>query len=274
MLYLVTTRAATAAAVSSTAIAATAESTLARRRRRCSEGNRHRFLAAQVEAALAVDLGRLDHDLISDVGHFLNPLDPMVGELGDVHEAVLVGQHFHEGAEGHDAHYLALVDPADLDLVGQALDPVDRTLAALLVDRRDEDATVVLDVDLRARLLGDLSNHLASGADDVADLVGVDHDRGDARRVGAHLAAGLRKHREHLVQHEQPRFASLLERLREDLVREALYLDVHLQGGDSVTRAGDLEVHVTEVVLDALDVGQHSELALSRDKTHGDARHR
>src|SRR5450759_2152639 len=109
MLYLVTTRAATAAAVSSTAIAATAESTLARRRRRCSEGNRHRFLvdllvdrkallrqrldrclAAQVEAALAVDLRRLDHDLVADVSHLFRPLDTVVGQLRDMHQAVLV----------------------------------------------------------------------------------------------------------------------------------------------------------------------------------------
>ena len=33
-------------------------------------------------------------------------------------------------------------------------------------------------------------------------------------------------------------------------------LDVHLQGGDALLRAGDLEVHVTEVILGALDVGE------------------
>src|SRR5713226_965021 len=130
-----------------------------------------RGLPAQVEPALAVDLGRLDDDLVTDVGHLLNPLDPMVGELGDVHQAILVGEHLDEGAEGHDANDLALVD--------QALDPIDRLLAGLLVDRGYEDPAIVLDVDLRAGLLGDLADHLASRADHVA----VDLNRGDARCV-------------------------------------------------------------------------------------------
>jgi len=95
-------------------------------------------------------------------------------------------------------------------------------------------------------------------------------DRGDARRVRAELRARLRKHSEHLVEHEQPRLASLLERLREDLVRQPLDLDVHLKGGDAVLRARHLEVHVAEVVLDALDVGEHGELALAGHQTHCD----
>ncbi len=57
-------------------------------------------------------------------------------------------------------------------------------------------------------------------------------------------------------------------------MRQALDLDVHLQGGDAVPRAGDLEVHVAEVVLDSLDVGQHRELAFASDEAHGDARDR
>src|SRR5213082_3822584 len=157
-----------------------------------------RGLAAQVQPALAVDLGRLDHDLVAHVRDLLRPLDAVVGELGDVHETVLVRQDLDEHAEGHHPDDLAPVDPADLDLVGQALDPVDGALAALLVDRGDEHATVVLDVDLSTGLLGDLADHLASRADDVPDLVVVDHDRGDPGRVGAHLCAWLRVDSEHL----------------------------------------------------------------------------
>src|SRR5438309_1889250 len=151
-----------------------------------------RGLAAQVEPTLAVDLDRLDHDLVADVAHLLDALYPMVGELGDVDQSVLVRQHLDKGAERHDAHDLALVDLADLDLVGEALDPVDRLTAGFLVDRGDEDTAVVFDVDLSPGLLGDLADHLASRADDVADLVGVDEDRGDARRVVAHLGARAR----------------------------------------------------------------------------------
>ena len=198
----------------------------------------------------------------------------MVGQLGDVDQAVLAGQHLDKRAERHDADDLALVNPAHFDLVGQALDPVDRLPAAFLVDRGDEDATVVLDVDLRAGLLGDLADHLASGTDDVADLVRVDEDRGDPRRVVAHLGARPRQDRQHLVEHEEPRLPRLLEGLGHDLVGQAFDLDVHLQGRDPFLGAGDLEVHVAEHVLDALDVGQDREFAFAGDQAHRDSRNR
>src|SRR5438309_1847218 len=230
-----------------------------------------RGLAAQIEPALAVDLDRLDHYLVADVADLFHPLDAVVGELGDVDQAILSRQDLDEGAERHDAHDLALVDLADLDLVGEALDPVDGFLAPLLVDRGDEDTSVVFDVDLRAGLLGDLADHRASLADDVADLVGVDEDGRDARRVVAHLSAGLRQDGEHLVEHEKTRLACLVQRLGHDLVGQAFDLNVHLQRGNAIARAGDLEVHVAQRVLDALDVGQHRELAFARDQAHRDA---
>src|SRR5437660_839549 len=231
-----------------------------------------RRLAAQVEPALAVDLDRLDGDLVADVADLLDPLHAVVGELGEVDEAVLVRQHLDEGTKRHDAHDLARIDLADLDLVGQALDPVDRLPAGFLVDSRDEDATIVLDIDLGTGLLGDLADHGAALADDVADLVGVDEDRRDARRVVAHLGARTWQHRKHLVEDEESRLACLLERLGHDLVRQALDLDVHLQRGDPLARPGHLEVHVPEHVLDALDVGHHRKLAFARHQTHRDAR--
>jgi hypothetical protein len=38
--------------------------------------------------------------------------------------------------------------------------------------------------------------------------------------------------------------------------------------------AGDLEVHVAEVILVAEDVGEHREALAFEDEAHGDARHR
>src|SRR5882724_3211344 len=100
--YLVAARTA-AATISTASVAITPEATLAGRRRRRRQRSSHdvpvdllfnglalrgqlvdRGLAAQVEPALAVDLDCLDHDLVADVGHFLGPLDTVVGQLRDV----------------------------------------------------------------------------------------------------------------------------------------------------------------------------------------------
>ena len=85
----------------------------------------HRGLARQVDAALAVDLGDQHLDLVADGHDVLDGRDAVVGQLGDVDQAFLARQDLDEGAEGHDPGDLAHVDRADLDLPGQALDPVD-----------------------------------------------------------------------------------------------------------------------------------------------------
>ena len=68
--------------------------------------------------------------------------------------------------------------------------------------------------------------------------------------------------------------ARLLERLGEDLEGDARDLDVHLERGDALGGAGDLEVHVAEVVLDAGDVGEHDVVVALLDETHRGAGHR
>ena len=56
-----------------------------------------------------------------------------------------------------------------------------------------------------------------------------------------------------------------------DLGRDAGDLDVHLQRGDAVLGAGDLEVHVAQMVLVAQDVGEDGEAVALLDQAHGDA---
>ena len=69
-------------------------------------------------------------------------------------------------------------------------------------------------------------------------------------------ARGAPKRLLHLAQDVEPALARLLERLLHDLEVEALDLDVHLDRGDALLGAGDLEVHVAEVILGAEDVGE------------------
>ena len=81
----------------------------------------------------------------------------------------------------------------------------------------------------------------------------------DARRVLAELGARLAERLRHLAEDVQTPVLRLVERGLHDLLGDALDLDVHLQRGDAVRGAGDLEVHVAEVILVAEDVGEHGE---------------
>ena len=114
------------------------------------------------------------------------------------------------GAEIEQAQHRPFVDLADLDVRRELEDLLLRRLASLCARRRDRHGAVVLDFDRRSGCLLQATDHDAALADDVADLLGVDLDRDDARRELAHLAARLGQHGQHLVQHEHARHPSLL----------------------------------------------------------------
>ena len=78
----------------------------------------------------------------------------------------------------------------------------------------------------------------------------------------------------HFAEDVQTAVLGLAERDLHDLLGDAGDLDVHLQRGDTVVGAGDLEVHVAEVILVAEDVGEHGELFAFEDEAHGDTGHR
>ncbi len=67
---------------------------------------------------------------------------------------------------------------------------------------------------------------------------------------------------QHLAQDLDPGFARLRQRGPDDLFADAVDLQVELDAGDAVLRAGDLEVHVAEVVFVADDVGQQRPLVV------------
>ena len=159
--------------------------------------------------------------------------------------------------------------------VGDRVDRRTRGLRRRTVGGADVDRAVVLDRDVGAGLLLDLVDHLALRPDDLADLVDRDLHRDDARCERAHLVG----HVDRLGDDVEDRQASLLglgQRAAEHRGGDAVELGVELDGRDELAGAGDLEVHVTERVLGAEDVGQRRVAGLTVHRVghqaHGDAR--
>src|SRR5699024_420122 len=157
------------------------------------------------------------------------------------------------------------VDLAGFDVARDVVDALDGQIGGVLVDGGDVDRAIILDVDAGAGLVGDAANRGTALADHVANLLDVDLHGEDARRplrdLGTRLGNGLL----HGFEDVQPAFARLGQRRFHDLAGNAADLDVHLQGGDALGAAGDLEVHVAEVVLVTENVGEHGELVVVLD---------
>ena len=129
------------------------------------------------------------------------------------------------------------------------------------VARCDLDRAVVVDVDLDAGCFHDATDHLAARSDQVADLVGRNLHRVEARCELADLLCGPARSLVHLVEDVQASALRLRECFAHDLRRDAHHLDVHLQCGNAVRGAGDLEVHVAVMIFRTGDVGEHGVLA-------------
>ena len=101
----------------------------------------------------------------------------------------------------------------------------------------------------------------------------MDLDGDHPRRVLRHRGARLADRGVHLVHDEEAAVLRLLDGARHGVDADALDLHVHLHGGHAGSRAGHFEVHVTQCILDALDVAQHGDLAIAGDQAHRDAGH-
>src|SRR5574341_138007 len=233
-----------------------------------------RFFARKADLALPVDLQDLHEDLVPFLELVRYFLDPLVGYLGDVEQPVGAGEDLHKSAEVHDLSDLAHVELADLGVLHNAPDDLLGFVRRGLIGRRNVDHAAVLDVDLGARLLHDAADHLASAPDHVLDLVRVDLHGDDPGREGIQVLPRGGKRLEHLAQDVQPSVFCLLEGRAHDIDRDALDLHVHLEGGYAGARPGYFEIHITEMVFKAEDIGKDDDLIAFLDEPHGDARDR
>ncbi len=208
--------------------------------------------------------------------HVFDGRRTVIGQLRDVHHAINAGQNFHEGAVALGAHHLANVRLANLDRFGQRLDFTHGQLRAGAIGRRDEDGTVIFDVNLDAVLLLHGANLLAARPNDLTDLLWVHVNGQDSWGQSRQVRPRRGDDSQHLVQNEQAPLTRLLQGLFHDIHAHALDLDIHLQGGDAIFGAGHLEVHVAQGVFHALNVAQHCVAIACRvgDEAHGDACHR
>ena len=199
----------------------------------------------------------------------------MVLELGDVDHAVLAGSELHECADGQDADDLAVIQLADLGNEADVVDHLLGHIAGGCVGRSNVDRAVVVNVDLRAGLSNNLLDHGAALADDLADLVHVDlHGEHLGCELGDMVARLCDAGDHDLVENFKTSLAAALERVGDDFHRQAVVLEVHLDGGHALGRTGDLEVHFAVEVFHALNVGECSPRAgfLVGNQTAGNAR--
>src|SRR5690606_5406781 len=129
----------------------------------------------------------------------------------------------------------------------------------------------VFNVDLGAGRGLNAADDLAARSDDVADLVRVNLDDVDSRGVGRQFSTGFGHGFLHLGKNVVPAAARLVQRVGHGRPGKTLHFRVHLEGGDAVLAAADLEVQVAQVIFIAQNVRQDADFVAFLDHAHGNA---
>ena len=217
-------------------------------------------------------------DLADHYGNFLTHSN-VIGKVAQVfvaNQSVLPARRqLNEHAEVGRPCDFAGNDVSHLGITGQAVNPAAGQLDHRLVAGRNNHRAIVRHVDSATGLFLDGTNYPASRANESANLLNRNLHPHQLGRVLAHLVPGLRDSFRHAVQDVQPTHPGLLQRLTQKLLSQSINFHVHLQGVDSLFRAGNLEVHVAEEVLDALNVAEDGILPISGvgDQAHRNTGH-
>src|SRR5580704_1867073 len=229
---------------------------------------------AELDLAPIVEAQHLDFDIVAELDDIGDFADPLRGEFADVNEPVARSEKIHESAEVDDFYDLAIVNDAEFGFGHDAANPVDRGLRRISVNCGDLDGAIVVYIDLGPGRLDDLPDDFAAGTDDLADLFLRNAEAGDPRRIVADGVAGARQSLGHLPEDVIAAVPRLIQRNPHDLLGDRGDLDVHLQCGNALLGAGDLEVHVAEMILVAEDIREYGKSLRLFDQPHGDPRDR
>jgi len=143
----------------------------------------HGSSTGEPDPAFFIYAQALDPDFIAELDDILGLLDAEVCQFADMDEAVFAGQEFHKGAEVFDGYDLAAIDLADLSLGRHTGNGIPGNLHPFGGNGEDVHGAIIFDVDLATGFFDELLDVLAARADQRADLLGIDLDGLDARRV-------------------------------------------------------------------------------------------
>ena len=194
-----------------------------------------------------------------------------------MHQALFAGQELEECAEFDDADHFGVINLTNLRHGAYFLDPFDGCLDAFLVLRSDVDnakLAFLFNIDDCVGLGLNLLDDFAALADDSSDEVFGYLYLDDAGYEGLVVLSRLGDGFLYVVEDVETALTSLLKCFSQNVIAQAVDLDIHLAGGDTVAGTAHLEVHIAQVVLVTENVAQHGPFVAFADKSHSDAGHR
>ena len=167
-------------------------------------------------------------------------------------QTILTRHELNECTIRHDRGNLSFINLSDLRNSDDSLDRLDSRVDRSLIRAGDLDlsyAVYLIDRYRSSRFLLDTLDDLTARADYRTDEFLTDNHRLDTRCMRFQILTSFRLSLQYLAQDMHTTLFSLSQSILKDLVRQTVYLDIHLGSRDTVFRTRYLEVHITQVIL-------------------------
>ena len=172
-----------------------------------------------------------------------------------MHQSIFARENFDECPKFLGRNNTALISGADLNLARHSANNFLRPRHRFTTGRIDVDRAVVLDVNFGAGLRHDALDRFAARPDERADFLGINFDRLDPRRVFRKFGTRCVDCATHDLENFVARFLRALDRFAENFQTDPRQFQIELVTGHAFGRSAKFEIHVTEMILGADDIG-------------------
>ena len=189
-----------------------------------------------------------------------------------MNHAFLLRSKFNERANRNDSGDNTFVNLTYNRLKDYRFNHCTSSFKRSLVHAGNEYGAVLFDIDLSACICNDLLDNASLLTDNVGDLINGNLHCYHLRSIFGNLRSGCGNCLEYYFINDV--VASLVgncESFLDYLRRKTVYLEVHLNGGDTLVSSGYLEVHVSVEVFKTLNVYHRHPSVAFGDKTAGNS---
>ena len=183
-------------------------------------------------------------------------------------QSVATGQDFNKGSKLFGASNNTIVDFSDLNRCGTSFDSLQGGFGEFAIASRNDHLAVFGDFDHGFCFFLDRTDVLSARTDQHTDLFWVDLGCQQAWSVWRKRLRRTWNRGQHLAQDLDTSFLRLSQRLTDHIAANAANLKVQLNSGDTVLSTSDFEVHVSEVIFRAKNIGQQNVLVAFLDHAH------
>src|ERR1700719_2941021 len=138
-----------------------------------------------------------------------------------MNETVFSWQHFNKCAEFFDRNHPSMIALTDFDFLGHSRNDLFRPVQAIATGRIDVNGSIIIDINLRAGFSYDAFDRLAAGTDEQTDLIRMNLNRFNARRVLTEFFPWRLNRFVHDIEHLHAGVARLTNGVGHDRVRDS-----------------------------------------------------